>query len=169
MWQENVRPALNNPVLTSPVKLRVCCQSISETLNESRKRTRTFSGLFVRISTLTYCIPYILHVHDSIGVCFSNISAYFAGNADSLITQGSSRKSCSLAGGFVPTRSHQGGRARRYLVVIRVLAFVSSGVMISINSIDVHIGHESSVGVYLAKRIEYIESNRPWLASCLSF
>ena len=41
---------------------------------------------------------------------------------------------------------------RRYLVVIRVLAFVSSGVMISINSIDVHIGHESSVGVYLAKR-----------------
>ena len=32
---------------------RVCCQSISETLNESRKRTRTFSGLFVRIYTLT--------------------------------------------------------------------------------------------------------------------
>ena len=90
---------------------RVCCQSISETLNESRKRTRTFSGLFVRISTLTYCIPYILHVHDSIGGCFSNISAYFARNAESLITQGSSRKSCSLAGGFVPTRSHRGGRA----------------------------------------------------------
>ena len=85
--------------------LRVCCQSISEMLNESRKRTRTFSGLFVRISTLTYCIPYILHVHDSIGVRFSNISAYFARNADSLITQGSSRKSCRLAGGFVATRS----------------------------------------------------------------
>ena len=84
-------------------------------------------------------------------VCFSNISAYFARNAASLITQGSLRKSCSLAGGFVPTRSHRGGRARRYLVVIRVLAFVSSGVMISIKSIDVHIGHESSVGVYLAK------------------
>ena len=33
--------------------IRVCCQSISEMLNESRKRTRTFSGLFVRISTLT--------------------------------------------------------------------------------------------------------------------
>ena len=76
-----------------------------------------FSGLFVRISTLTY-IPYILHVHDSIGVCFSNISAYFARNAESLNTQGSSRKSCSLAGGFVPTRSHRGGRARRYLVAI---------------------------------------------------
>ena len=91
------------------ISKRVCCQSISETLNESRKRTRTFSGLFVRISTLTYCIPYILHVHDSIWVCFSNISAYFARNADSLITQGSSRKSCSLAGGFVPTRSHRGG------------------------------------------------------------
>ena len=30
--------------------------------------------------------------------------------------------------------------------------FVSSGVMISIKSIDRHIGHESSVGVYLAKR-----------------
>ena len=69
-----------------------------------------------------------------------------------LITQGSLRKSCSLAGGFVPTRSHRGGRARRYLVVIRVLAFVSSGVMISIKSIDVHIGHESSVGVCFAKR-----------------
>ena len=79
-------------------------------------------------------------------VCFSNISAYFA------ITQESLRKSCRLAGGFVPTRSHRGGRARRYLVVIRVLAFVSSGVMISIKSIDVHIGHESSVGVCLAKR-----------------
>ena len=88
----------------SKFRIRVCCQSISETLNESRKRTRTFSGLFVRISTLTYCIPYILHVHDSIGVCFSNISAYFARNAE--ITQESSRKSCSLAGGFVPTRSH---------------------------------------------------------------
>ena len=31
-----------------------------------------------------YCIPYILHVHDSIGGCFSNISAYFARNAESL-------------------------------------------------------------------------------------
>ena len=69
-----------------------------------------------------------------------------------LITQGSLRKSCSLAGGFVPTRSNRGGRARRYLVVIRVLAFVSSGVMISIKSMDMHIGHESSVGVCIAKR-----------------
>ena len=148
---------------------RVCCQSISETLNESRKRTRTFSGLFVRICTLTYCIPYILHVHDRKVVCFSNISAYFARNAESLITQGSSRKSCSLAGGFVPTRSHRGRRARRYLVVIRVLAFVSSGVMISIKSIDVHIGHESSVGVCFAKRSRiYRIGKTPLLASCLS-
>ena len=30
--------------------------------------------------------------------------------------------------------------------------FVSSGVMISIKSIDVHIGHEGSVGVCFAKR-----------------
>ena len=66
--------------------------------------------------------------------------------------QGSSRKSCSLAGGFVPTRSHRGGRARRYLVVIRVLAFVSSGVMTSIKSIGRHIGHDSSVGVCIGKR-----------------
>ena len=43
--------------------IRVYCQSSSETLHKSRKRTRTFSGLFVRISTFTYCIPYILHVH----------------------------------------------------------------------------------------------------------
>ena len=34
----------------------------------------------------------------------------------------------------------------------RVLASVSSGVMISINSIDVHIVHEGSVGVCFAKR-----------------
>ena len=136
------------------MEIRVCCQSISETLNESRKRTRTFSGLFVRISTLTYCIPYIFHVHDRIVFCFSNISAYFARNAESLSTQESSRKSCSLAGGFVPTRSHRGRRARRYLVF-------SSGVMISIKSIDRHIGHESSVGVCFAKRsrIYRIESS----------
>ena len=42
---------------------------------------------------------------------------------------------------------------RRYLVVIRVLAFVSSGVLISIKSIDRHIGHESSVGVCFANRL----------------
>ena len=91
-----------------PCLYRVCCQSISETLNESRKRTRTFSGLFVRISTFTYCIPYIPHVHDSIVVCFSNISAYFAQNAESLITQESSRKSCSYrrfrSNPFLPRR-----------------------------------------------------------------
>ena len=83
-----------------------------------------------------------------------------------LITQGSLRKSCSLAGGFVPTRSH---RARRYLVVIRVLAFVSSGVMISIKSIGRHIGHDSSVGVCIGKRSrKYRIGKTPWLASCLS-
>ena len=92
-------------------------------------------------------IVYRISSMSTIGKCF--VSRIYR---RILITQESSRKSCSLAGGFVPTRSHRGGRARRYLVVIRVLAFVSSGVMISINSIDVHIGHESSVGVYLAKR-----------------
>ena len=50
-------------------------------------------------------------MHDRIVVCFSNISAYFARNGESLITQESSRKSCSLAGGFVPTCSHRDGRA----------------------------------------------------------
>ena len=85
-------------------------------------------------------------------VCFSNISAYFARNAESLITQVSSRKSCSLAGGFVPTRSHGGARALSVFGLDRVLAFGSSGVMISIKSIDEHIGHEGSVGVCLAKR-----------------
>ena len=34
----------------------------------------------------------------------------------------------------------------------RVLAFVSSGVMINIKSIGRHIGHDSSVGVCIAKR-----------------
>ena len=40
------------------VKIYISNESIvspsSETLHESRKRTRTFSGLFVRISTFTY-------------------------------------------------------------------------------------------------------------------
>ena len=149
----------------SPYYLRVCCQSCIETLHESRNRKWAFTGLFVRISTLTYCIPYILHVHDRIvGFC-SNISAYFARNAESLITQESSRKSCSLAGGFVPTRSHRTRRTGASCLGIgidRVLAFVSSGVMISIKSIDEHIGHEGSVGVCLAKRsqIYRIESAR---------
>ena len=69
-----------------------------------------------------------------------------------LITQESLRKSCSLAGGFVPTRSHRGGRALSVFGRDRVLAFVSSGVMRSIKSIDVHIGHERSVGACIAKR-----------------
>ena len=99
-------------------------------------------------------------------VCFSNISAYFARNAESLSTQESSRKSCSLAGGFVPTRSHRGASV---LVVIRVLVFGSSGVMKSIKLIDRDIGHESSVGVYLAKRSRMNRiGNTPLLASCLS-
>ena len=59
------------------VKQRVWCQSCIETLHESRNRKWTFSGLFVRISTFTYCIPYILHV-TCLVVCLSNISAYFA-------------------------------------------------------------------------------------------
>ena len=52
---------------------------------------------------------------------------------------------------FQPVPTEAPGRCR-YLVVIRVLAFVSSGVMIRIKSIDVHVGHESSVGVCFAKR-----------------
>ena len=110
-------------------------------------------------------------VHDSIGVSFSNISAYFARNAEceSLITQESSRKSCSCrrfrSNPFPPRRPGGSVFSRD-----RVLAFVSSGVMISINSIDVHIGHESSVGVHFAKRLRiYRIENTPWLASCSSF
>ena len=38
--------------------------------------------------------------------------------------------------------------------------FFSSGVMISIKSIDRHIGHERSVGVCFATDYEYIASNR---------
>ena len=148
---------------------RVWCQSCIETLHESRNRKWPFSGLFVRISTLTYCIPYIFHVHDRIVVCFSNILAYFARNAESLITQESSRKSCSLAGGFIPTRSHRGGRAGRYSS--RYSFSVSSGVLISIKikSIDRHIGHESSVGVCIAKTLRIYRIESAWLASCLSF
>ena len=151
-------------VIGPPLNKRVYCQSISETLNESRKRTRTFSGLFVRISTFTYCIPYILHVHDSIGVSFSNISAYFARNAE--ITQESSRKSCSCrrfrSNPFPPRRPGASVFSRD-----RVLAFVSSGVMISIKSIGLHIGHESSVG---AKRSRiYRIGKTPWLASFCPF
>ena len=48
--------------------------------------------------------------------------------------------------------------------------FVSSGVKISIRSIDVHIGHESNVGVYFARRDhEYIESNRQYATVTVMF
>ena len=41
--------------------------------------------------------------------------------------------------------------------------------MIQINVIDVHIGHESSVGVCFAKRLRiYRIGKTPWLAACLS-
>ena len=51
----------------------------------------------------------------------------------------------------------------------RVLVFGLSGVMIQINVIDVHIGHESSVGVCFAKRLRIYQIGKtPWLASCLS-
>ena len=50
-----------------------------------------------------------------------------------------------------------------------VLVFGFSGVMISIKSIDRHIGHESSVGVCIAKTLRiYCIGKTPWLAACLS-
>ena len=50
-----------------------------------------------------------------------------------------------------------------------VLVFVPSGVMISIKYIEMHIGHESSVGVCLAKRLRiYRIGKTPLLAACLS-
>ena len=112
---------------------------------------------------------YILH-DRSLVVSFSNIWAYFAGIAETLITQESSRKSCSLAGGFVPTRSHRGGQAPCLAIGLdRVLVFGLSGVMISIKSIYVHMGHESSVGVCFVNRLRiYRIGETPWLAACLS-
>ena len=51
----------------------------------------------------------------------------------------------------------------------RVLVFVSSGVIISIKSIDLHIGHESSVGVCFAKRSRiYRIGNTPWWVAMVS-
>ena len=47
----------------------------------------------------------------------------------------------------------------------RVLVFGFSGVMISIKSIDVHIGHESSVGVCCAKRSRIYRIGNRHLAS----
>ena len=45
----------------------------------------------------------------------------------------------------------------------RVLVFRLSGVMISIKSINLHIGHESSVGVCFAKTLRiYRISKTPW-------
>ena len=47
--------------------------------------------------------------------------------------------------------------------------FVSSGVMISMKSIDRDIGHESSVGVCFVKTLGiYRIGKTPWLASCLA-
>ena len=51
----------------------------------------------------------------------------------------------------------------------RILVFGLSGVMISIKSIDLHIGHGRSVRVCITKRLRiYRIGKMPWLASCLS-
>ena len=90
---------------------------------------------------------YSIYSMSSLGVCFAQRSPE------------SSRKSCSCRrfrfNPFPPRRPGVTVFGRD-----RVLVFVSSSVMISIKSIDVHIGHESSVGVYFAKksRIYRIES-----------
>ena len=92
-------------------------------------------------------------VHDSsVVVSFSNILAYFASIAETLITHESSRKSCSCwrfrFNPFPPRRPGASVFGRD-----RVLVFGFSGVMISIKSIDLHIGHGRSERVCIAKRL----------------
>ena len=108
-------------------------------------------------------------VHDSsLVVSFPNISAYFASIAETLITQVSLRKSCSCRrfcfNPFPPRRPGASVFGRD-----RVLVFGFSGVMISIKSIDLHIGHGRSERVCIAKTLRiYRIGKNPWLASCLS-
>ena len=75
-----------------------------------------------------------------------------------MFTLRSSHKSKVVAGGFNSTRSYRCGVSCLGIGLDRVLVFGLSSVMISIKSIDVHIGHESSVGVCFSRRDhEYIE------------
>ena len=74
----------------------------------------TFDRLIITMKSIDMYI-----VHDSSLVFpFSNLSAYLAYLKSDLLTQRCSRKSCSPAGGFVPTRSHRAGVS--VLVAIRV-------------------------------------------------
>ena len=92
---------------------------------------------------------YILHVHDSsLGVCFANISRI------ALFFCGPRVKVKVVAGGSLSPHSHRGGGSCLGIGLDRVLVFGFSGVMISIKSIDVFIGHGCSVGVCFAKRLQ---------------
>ena len=94
---------------------------------------------------------YILHV-SSLVVCFSNISAYFALREVMKVCLRWSPhvKVKVVAGCFCFTRFPPRSR-----VGIGRDSFSGfSGVMISIKSIDMHIRHESSVGVCFAKTLQ---------------
>ena len=74
-----------------------------------------------------------------------------------------------VAGGFLSPRSYRGGASCLGIGLDRVLVFGLSGVMISIKSIDLHIGHGRSAQVFIAKRLRiYHILKTPLLASCLS-
>ena len=80
-----------------------------------------------------------------------------------MLRSSSKSKSCSRR--FPFTRSHRGSAS----CLDRVLVFGLSGVMISIKSIDLHIGHGRSVRVCIMKTLRiYRMGKMPWLASCFS-
>ena len=64
------------------------------------------------------------------------------------------------ASDFVSTRSLRGGEWAVGISQDRVSVFLSSGVMISIKSIDRDIGHESSVGFFSRRDYKYMASGR---------
>ena len=94
-------------------------------------------------------IDMYIHHDSSLVVCFSNISAYFAQREVIKVLRSGARvkvKVKVVAGSFTFARMRRVGVGRH-----RVLVFGLSGVMISIKSIDLHIGHGRSV--YIAKRL----------------
>ena len=120
------------------------------------------SGVMISIKSIDVHIGH----ESSVGVCFAKRSRiYRIGNQSWPKLR---LKAKVAAGNFVSPRSHRAG-VSACIGHDRVLVFGFRGVMISIKSIDLHIGHGRSVRVCIAKRLRiYRIGKTPWLASCLS-
>ena len=125
----------------------------------ARRYTRVVNG------SLVVCLSEYLPLHSvHIYILAIKVQGFVSRRAGIFLVKG---KSCSRRRQFRFTpfpRMWRVGIGRD-----RVLVFGFSGVMISMKSIDLHIGHGRSVRVYFAKRLRiYRIGKTPWLASCLS-